>query len=315
MIHPAHDTRSPRPAAGLLCHGAAALVLLVSLGALESCGMGAHAHRGDPTARAAAPKPSEGPKLTAAQERIEEAREQAALDPRQPYWPYRMGQAYAESESLARAEAALQASLDRDPGYLPALMLLSKLYYESGRNEQGVALLEAARGRAGADSGATRGVPPALLAGLALHYEALGRHDRAAAVVQEAGHAEDGAAGTARVYVTLRGDHPEAARELARAALDENPRSAANQNNYGITRLRAGDPKAARDAFLRAIEIDPRLPGPYYNLSIVERFFFFDEEAAARWLEQYRRRASDDPDNLFGPVARGEAKPVAGKER
>jgi len=175
-----------------------------------------------------------------------------------------------------------------------------------------VALLEAARTRAGAFQD---GVPRAILAGLALHYEALGRHEQAAAVVADAKRPGDGRAGAALVYVTLRGDHPEAAAELARAALDDDPHSAANQNNYGITRLRAGDPKAARDAFLRAIDIDPRLPGPYYNLSIVERFFFFDDEAATRWLKAYRDRSSDDPDNLFGTIARGEAGPTPGKER
>ena len=110
--------------------------------------------------------------------------------------------------------------------------------------------------------------------------------------------------------MTLRGEKPEAATEMARAALDDDPRSAVNQNNYGITQLRAGDPKAARSAFLRAIEIDPKLPGPYYNLAILERFYMFDEEAATRWLKEYRERASEDPDGLF----KSDAKPVAGKE-
>ena len=70
---------------------------------------------------------------------------------------------------------------------------------------------------------------------------------------------------------------------------------------------------------MRAIDIDPKLPGPYYNLSIVARFFFFDEEAATRWLKAYRERSSEDPDNLFGPVAKGEPRsmpdPKPEKER
>ena len=76
-----------------------------------------------------------------------------------------------------------QAALARDPAYLPALMLLSKLYYDAGRNSEGVSLLEAARTRTGAFPD---GVPQPLLAGLALHYEALGRHDQAEAVVSDA---------------------------------------------------------------------------------------------------------------------------------
>lgn len=319
MIHPAHDIRSARPAANperrALTRLALGLAWLVAATTLGGCGMGLHAHRGDPTARGAAAK-AETPKLSPVQQKLAEAREQAALDPGEPYWPYRTGQIYVDADSLARAETALKSCLERNPVYVPALALLSKLYYDAGRNQEGVALLEAARTRAGAFPD---GVPPPLLAGLALHYEALGRHEEATAVVGDAKHAQGGKAGTALVYVTLRGDHPEAAADLARAALDDDPRSAANQNNYGITRLRAGDPKAARDAFLRAIDIDPKLPGPYYNLAIVERFFFFNDEASNRWLKAYRDRANDDPDNLFGSVATSEAKPepgpASGKER
>src|SRR5262249_52428546 len=252
-----------------------------------------------PTARDEKP---EAPKPTEAEQKLAEASDQAALDPAQPYWPYRAAQVYVENDSLARAEAALKSCLARDPAYVPALMLLSKLYYDSGRHGDGVALLESARTRAGAFPD---GVPQALLGGLALHYEALGRHDQAASVVADAQRSGSGKAGTALVYVTLRGDHPEAATELAKAALDDNPHSAANQNNYGITRLRAGDPKAARDAFLRAIDIDPKLPGPYYNLSIVARFFFFDEEEAARWIKASGARTSEDPATLSGPYATG----------
>lgn len=303
--------RSYRPAARLAVFPSALLGPALCL-MLAGCGMGTHAHRSDPTARSEKAKPDEPPRLSEVDQKLAEARDQAALDPAQPYWPYRSAQVYVEHDSLARAEAALKAALARDPAYLPALMLLSRLYYDAGRNSEGVALLEAARTRAGAFPD---GVPQPLLAGLALHYEALGRHDLAAAVVSDARRADAGRAGTALVYVTLRGDHPEAAADLAKAALEDNPHSAANQNNYGITRLRAGDPKAARDAFLRAIDLDPKLPGPYYNLSIVARFFFFDEEAATRWLKAYRERSSDDPDNLFGPVAKGEPKPMPEKER
>lgn len=257
-------------------------------------------------ARKETPRPDE------AQRKIEEARDQSSFDVTEPYWPYRLGQVYAESDSSARAESALKSALRRDPTYAPALALLSKIYYASGRHQEGIELLEEARTRPGAFAD---GMPPALLGGLALHYEAMGRHDLAAAVVAGAQGSEAGQARSALVYVTLRGENPAAAGDLARAAVDDDPRSAANQNNYGITKLRAGDPKAARDAFLRAIEIDPRRAGPYYNLAIVERFYFLDDEAAARWLKAYRERSNEDPDGLFKLFEKAEPKPVAGKER
>jgi tetratricopeptide (TPR) repeat protein len=289
-----------------------AAIVLAALLLLGGCASRGARHGAEPVTRA------EAPKLTETQERIVEAREQSALDPQQPYWPYRLGEVYAQSDSLAHAETALRSCLARDPAYLPALMLLSKLYYDAGRYTEGALLLDAARTRSGAFPD---GVPPALIGGLALHYEALGRHDLAEAVVKDASRAGEGTGRSALVYVTLRGEHPEKATDLARTALDAEPRSAANHNNYGITRLRAGDPKAARDAFLRAIELDPKLSGPYYNLAIVERFFFFNDDEAARWLKAYRERSSEDPDGLFGVIARGEAKPQAapapatGKER
>ena len=287
------------PAAGL------ALALVAASASLTGCGMRLGAHRSDPVAR------PEEPRLSEPERKIQDAREQSGLDPTGPYWPYRLGQIYLEADSAARAEAALKSSLRRDPTYAPALSLLAKLYYGAGRHHDGVELLEAARARAASSPG---GVPPGVIGGLALHYEAMGRHDLASALAGTTARGEAGGSRSALVYVTLRGEQPGAAAEQARAALDDDPRSAVNQNNYGITRLRAGDPRGARNAFLKAIEIDPKLPGPYYNLSILERFYLFDDEAAGRWLKAYRERASEDPDGLFGLAEKGEAKPLAGKE-
>ncbi len=300
-----HTGRRRTPAPGPCL--ASALVLLASA-ALAGCGARGIGVRNEPVTR----REAKAPKLTEVQEKLFEARDQSSVDVTEPFWPYRLGQVYAEADSNTRAESALKSSLRRDPAYAPALALLSKLYYDTGRHQDGVQLLETARARAGAFPD---GVPPALLGGLALHYEALGRHDLATAVVASAQGSDPGKAGSALVYVTLRGENAGAAADLARAAVDNDPRSAANQNNYGLTKLRAGEPRAARDAFMRAIEIDSRLAGPYYNLAIVEHFYFLDDVAAARWLKTYRERSSVDPDDLFRAIAPDETKPVAEKER
>ena len=104
--------------------------------------------------------------------------------------------------------------------------------------------------------------------------------------------------GSAGVYVALRGDAPDSASAAAAGLVREHPQSAVNQNNYGITRLRAGDPEAASNAFLLAIELDASLPGPYYNLAILEKYYRLDDAAAERWFRKYRERATDDPDGL-----------------
>ena len=234
---------------------------------------------------------------------------QSAAHPSEPYWPYRLGELELASDSLAAAEDALKAALSRDPAYAPALALLSKLYYRSGRHADAVTLLEPVRSRPEAFPDGARQI---LLAGLALHEEAMGRADLAARALAGARPADAREAGSAMVYVLLRGEQPDSAAALAAAALHADPHSAANQNNYGITRLRAGDPDAARRAFLAAIDRDPNLPGPYYNLAILEKFYLFEDQEAARWYQAYRKRSHADPDSLAG-VFEGPQKPVAEK--
>jgi Tfp pilus assembly protein PilF len=85
----------------------------------------------------------------------------------------------------------------------------------------------------------------------------------------------------------------------------DDPKSGACRNNYGITRLRAGDPAAAREALQAAIQIDPRLPGPYYNLAILEKYYALDDAAAERSFGQYWERSHADPDRLAQALAPG----------
>lgn len=238
----------------------------------------------------------------------DDLRSQAALQPSEPYWPYAIAQQEVDADSFAVAERSLQAALARDPSYAPALALLSKLYFQSGRHAEAVQVLEAARTRLD-DTNA--GFPPALLAGLALHYDALDRPDLAADLMSQVRKPESHGAGSARVYVVLRGESPDSAHGMAKSAVDREPKSAVAQNNFGITRLRAGDPEGARRAFLAAIELDPRLAGPYYNLAILEKFYLLDDPAAARWFKQYAERSQDDPDGLAEAFGKGEAKQLS----
>jgi tetratricopeptide (TPR) repeat protein len=239
------------------------------------------------------------------EERLRQARAESQAAPREPYWPCRLAQLYLDADSVAKAEEALEAALARDRLYAPALSLLSKLHYRAGRHEQAVAVLEAARSTAGAFPA---GPPVELLAGLALHYEALGRLDLARGVLAAIPREARGEAGGIAAYLALRAS-PDSALALARASARARPRSAASQNNYGIALLRAGDPAAAGRAFRAAIELDPELAGPYYNLAILERYYLLDDQAALRWFELYWQRSHDDPDGLapaFGKTAPGE---------
>ncbi len=239
---------------------------------------------------------------------LDAARARAASEPAEPYWPFRAAEVEIERGAGGAAERDLRASLAQSPTYAPALSLLSRLLFADGRHEEAVQLLEAARQRSDAYPD---GVPVQLLAGLALHYDALDRPDLAEAALAALPKSSPREARSAIVYVRLRGEHPDDAKAIAEDALDDDPKSAVAQNNWGITRLRSGDPKDARRGFLRAIELNPALPGPYYNLAILEKYYTLDDAAAKRWFEQYWERSHADPDHLaeaFGAIS---PKPLA----
>lgn len=281
---------------------AAAATLLALAGLAAGCGKLGIGGSGEPSA---APEVLEGSSL---QEGLAEARARTVLEPAEPYWPYRMGELHYGAAHHDSAEISLRAAVRRDPQYAPALSLLSKMYFDAGRHEEAIEMLEAARAH---PERFPSGMPPALLEGLALHYDAMDRIDLAAAVLREA----DGkGTGSPAVYLTLRGEAPQKAQDMADEALKQDPKSAVNLNNYGITRLRAGDLEAAEKSFRAAIDKDSGLPGPYYNLAILEKFYRFDDEAAAGWLQKYRERSSLDPDGLFEVVGATQAAAPKAKE-
>jgi tetratricopeptide (TPR) repeat protein len=302
-----------RRTTGALAALAAGAALALPLG---GCGLKALSHpfgAGSRTAAQAQPakgKPAKGQstKGQPAHGSMAEARARAIADPGQAYWPFHEAELLLAADSVAPAEASLKAALARDPGYAPALALLSKLWFRAGRHEEAIRLLDAARADA---SRFPKGFPPELAASLALHDEAIGRPDLAARAMAGVPRSRAGSVG---VLVTLRGDAPDSAAAPALALVRDDPKSAANQNNAGIVRLRGGDPEAAEKAFRRAIEIDPSLPGPYYNLAILAKFYRLDDAAAARWYREYRTRSSDDPDGLAQVFAPAQEKPVAEKK-
>jgi tetratricopeptide (TPR) repeat protein len=167
----------------------------------------------------------------------------------------------------------------------------------AGRHAEAVARLEKARDEA---AGGGLPVPPGVAAALALEYMALGDQDLAEETLLplEPGGPHWRSVGSVLVYVALHGEDVRPAAVLARRALDAGPESAVNRNNLGITLAQAGDPVGAKAAFEEAIRIDPSLPGPMYNLALVEMFYFLNEEGAGEFYERYREMSNEDPDGL-----------------
>jgi tetratricopeptide (TPR) repeat protein len=233
--------------------------------------------------------PADGMDPASLSEVIEDARARQAADPAQPYWPFRSGEAYAAMDSTSQAIAALQDALAVDAAYVPAISLLSQLWYDAGNYTAAIALLD---GYIATHADA----PDALRAALALHLDAAGDNATAASVLS-ACTTNHGDVAATRAFVGLRGDAPAASLDDAKAALD-GERTAANWNNYGVALLHAGNPVEARKAFESALALNETLPGAMYNLAIVENFYFFNESAGRQWFDRYARVANDDPDGL-----------------
>jgi len=231
--------------------------------------------------------------------------------PQDPYWPYQFAQENLARDSVQSAENALRVSLSRDAGYAPALSSLSKLLFDSHRHQEAIQLLTSALASPDRYDDETRQI---LLAELALHQDALGRPDLAHESVAAMPKPSLEQSRSALVYVTLRGEAPDSANQLAEKALHADSKSPVNLNNFGITRLRAGDLDGALQSFNDAIGRDPSLPGPYYNLAILEKFYRFDDVAAARWFHTYWKLSHSDPDSLFGLLHEGGTGPAARQE-
>lgn len=214
-------------------------------------------------------------------------------------------------DSLEVAEERLRAALALDPTHAPALSRLSRLFHVTGRHAQAIERLAPVREGTIALSRADRST---LLAGLALHLDALGEWAEAEAVLRLIPSSERVADGGTRVFLMLRGNTPDSAAVLAEAQARTDGRSAAAANNLGIVRLRRGEAEAARKAFLRAIDLDRECAGAYYNLAILEKYYRLDDEEAAKWFDRYRGRSSEDPDSLFAVFGRTETRPLAERE-
>lgn len=247
------------------------------------------------------------PKESGLEKDLRETREAAALAPAEPYWPFHVAELYAAADSLPGAETAIADALARDPDYAPALTLRSRLDARAGRHEAAIRSIEAALARPGAFPS---GPPRELIEGLALHYQAIGKGDRAQALLAGAAPRK-GPPSPALVALTLDSATPENAAPLAEAAVKNDPRSAVNQNNWGVTLLRNGDPLAAKKAFEWATKSDPALAGPWYNLAILHKYYLFDDSTASASFAEYWQRSHRDPDGLAALFGRTAQKPLA----
>ena len=216
--------------------------------------------------------------------------ENMATMPDEAYWPYRAAEIQIAMDLTGQAQASLEQALALDADYSPALLLLSKLHYQTGHYEHAVSLLDAALSRSTND-------PDALRIALAINLEALGEIEAAQDLLSQCSQ-DPALRPGAETFLSLRGDEYLESRDIAETALGADPESASNHNNYGIALLYDGEPQAARESFLRALELDPQIAGALYNLAIVETYYFYDLDKGRAWFERYAELQTDDPDEL-----------------
>jgi tetratricopeptide (TPR) repeat protein len=308
------------------------LLLALAFLAASTAGCGMRLlHRGQPadvtataTGDAAAQPPGDGHKARGGKHKAEgqaasafandplaEAHERMVEEPSEPWWPTRAAQLEAAAGHTAAAENSLRTALQRDSTYAPAMTQLSRMLYEQGRHDEAVQLLEPVRDQRVSMDASDRA---AVLAGLALHEAALGHDDEARATLEQLGHADRDDAASVAAYLALRGRSADSAVKLTQVAVKAVPGSAANHNNLGIALLRAADPDGAAREFERAIALDPRLPGPWYNMAILERWYRLDRTAAAQRFQQYWARSHADPDSLAAELAHDSPAPPVAEE-
>ena len=206
--------------------------------------------------------------------------------------------ALALHDSLDAARTEVDRALALDSLDAPSLVLFSDLEYRRGRHAEAIPRLERACKEIAS-------CPLELTASLALHLAANGETARADSLL--APRYEDADSwkriGSVLAFAALRSEHPERlgprAAELALEA-DESP---INLNNQGIALLIKGEAREARQIFERAHELAPKLPGPLYNLAIVERFYFRNDVKAREWFERYLALSDSDPDGLKSVLA------------
>lgn len=210
--------------------------------------------------------------------------------PSEPYWPHRLAELELVTGDVAEAETWFRTALEIDPIYAPAATRLSALLYEQARHFEAIDLL-------GPLSQVSR--REEIRAALALHQIAVGEIEAAEDTVRPLEDTGDHWAriGSVLTYVKLQGAEFAHAPRLAERALSAQD-TAANRNNFGIALLQEGKPEQARTEFEKALEVDPKMAGAHYNLAIVEKYYFFDHDAALEHYQAYRTLSSEDPDGL-----------------
>lgn len=174
-----------------------------------------------------------------------------------------LAQIYLQDKDAERAASVLESYLRAQPQDSAAMTLLASALMVQGRSARAITLMQ--------ESLRVRDLPQhQTMLGLGLLSS--GQADDAVAALESAWRKDPGQpqAGVALAGLYLRRAQPQRAVAVAEVLAARAPQHAGFQDLLGMALAQSGKPGAARDAFERAIALDPAWPAPQLHLARVE---------------------------------------------
>lgn len=228
---------------------------------------------------------------------IEAYKKAYELDPRAAEIGERLAEMYAKSQRIRDAVLEAQEVIRRDPDNLPARRLLARIYLRTlGDMSPAVSQRDTVSRAIEQFREILRIDPEDIESGvwLARLYRLQNDHDRAGEVLRKllAAQPENEAALEQLAQLMLdQGDHRQAVALLA-PRVERNP-TLSLYTMLGEAYLQGRDFAGAELAFTRALELEPREPGPRRGLAQA----FAQQGKLDEAIEQYRRLIESDPDD------------------
>jgi Tfp pilus assembly protein PilF len=195
---------------------------------------------------------------------------------------YALASSYWRGHEPDSARVCLEQAVHMDPHHPASLAWLSRLYYEAGEIERGIALLEP---EAAADSASH----PEILTNLALLKLAWGEPEAASALLQRSITAHPGYAPAYGNLGYLRlqsGELDQAGENLARA-IELDGSVPEYHNNLGIVHRKQQQFAAAAHDFERAVALDDTFREAHHNLALLYKLYLPDEDKARAHFRRF----------------------------
>jgi tetratricopeptide (TPR) repeat protein len=229
-----------------------------------------------------------------------------ALAPREPKWPYYLGQLYLITSDRANTLKSFERALELRPKDLPTIVRLGEAYLDQGKTEEAERLFLRARdldprsaaafeglGRAAQARGDQARAVEYLEKTLTLDPQASRVHYPLAQSYRSLGQQEK-----AEAHLKQRGDGRPGLSDPLMQDYYWLVDSAEAHYQRGVLAMQAGKWDAAADLFRKALALDPQNVQIGYGLGLA-LYWKGDQDAAARQFEAVLQRSPDHVETRF----------------